>query len=138
MLSGFRTPLGVWVVSGLHCLPLWLYAYERGLLSTWLDLPLWIQVMGTLLLAVGRLLALSAEVSWSFPSNSQSPVINTDMTKAALKYLPLINVLHRFLCRCGASGHTLNTSSVMSQRRRTKRLPGFCHVLLLFYFVCCC
>ncbi|XP_072249273.1 CDP-diacylglycerol--glycerol-3-phosphate 3-phosphatidyltransferase isoform X2 [Leuresthes tenuis] len=62
MANGFRTPLGVWVVSGLHCLPLWLYAYDRGLLSSWLDLPLWIQVMGTLLLAVGRLLALSAEV----------------------------------------------------------------------------
>ncbi|KAM4566168.1 CDP-diacylglycerol--glycerol-3-phosphate 3-phosphatidyltransferase [Odontesthes bonariensis] len=62
MANGFRTPLGVWVVSGLHCLPLWLYAYERGLLSSWLDLPVSIQVMGAVLLAVGRLLALSAEV----------------------------------------------------------------------------
>uniref|UniRef100_A0A3Q3BS92 Uncharacterized protein n=1 Tax=Haplochromis burtoni TaxID=8153 RepID=A0A3Q3BS92_HAPBU len=25
LLLGFRTPLGVWVVGGLHCLPVWLY-----------------------------------------------------------------------------------------------------------------
>lgn len=25
LLPGFRTPLGVWVVGGLHCLPVWLY-----------------------------------------------------------------------------------------------------------------
>ncbi|XP_041849922.1 uncharacterized protein si:ch1073-145m9.1 [Melanotaenia boesemani] len=61
MANGFQTPLGVWVVSGLHCLPLWLYMDQRGLLSGWLDLPLWIQVVGMLLLAAGRLLALSAE-----------------------------------------------------------------------------
>ena len=62
VLSGFRTPLGTWVVSGLHCLPLWLYGYQQGLLSSWLYLPLWIQVLGTVLLAAGRLLALSVEV----------------------------------------------------------------------------
>uniref|UniRef100_A0A3Q1FXI6 Uncharacterized LOC110955868 n=1 Tax=Acanthochromis polyacanthus TaxID=80966 RepID=A0A3Q1FXI6_9TELE len=62
MANGFWTPLGAWVVGGLHCLPLWLYWYQRGLLSHWLDLPLWIQAAGTLLLAAGRLLALSAEV----------------------------------------------------------------------------
>ncbi|XP_044209341.1 uncharacterized protein si:ch1073-145m9.1 isoform X2 [Thunnus albacares] len=62
MANGFRTPLGIWVVSGLHCLPLWLYGYQRGLLSSWLYLPLWIQVLGTVLLAAGRLLALSVEV----------------------------------------------------------------------------
>ncbi|XP_042269639.1 CDP-diacylglycerol--glycerol-3-phosphate 3-phosphatidyltransferase isoform X1 [Thunnus maccoyii] len=62
MANGFRTPLGTWVVSGLHCLPLWLYGYQRGLLSSWLYLPLWIQVLGTVLLAAGRLLALSVEV----------------------------------------------------------------------------
>ncbi|XP_023145082.2 uncharacterized protein si:ch1073-145m9.1 isoform X2 [Amphiprion ocellaris] len=62
MANGFWTPLGVWVVGGLHCLPLWLYSYQWGLLSHWLDVPLWIQAAGTLLLAAGRLLALSAEV----------------------------------------------------------------------------
>uniref|UniRef100_A0A8C9Y1L5 Uncharacterized protein n=1 Tax=Sander lucioperca TaxID=283035 RepID=A0A8C9Y1L5_SANLU len=62
MANGFRTPLGTWVVSGLHCLPLWLYGYQWGLLSHWLYLPPWIQALGTLLLAAGRLLALSVEV----------------------------------------------------------------------------
>ncbi|XP_028276296.1 uncharacterized protein LOC114445432 [Parambassis ranga] len=62
MAYGFRTPLGMWVVSGLHCLPVWMYACQWGLLSHWLGLPLGIQTLGTLLLAAGRLLALSAEV----------------------------------------------------------------------------
>ncbi|KAL6115621.1 uncharacterized protein ACO6RY_00425 [Pungitius sinensis] len=62
MENGFRTPLGTWVVSGLHCLPLWLYGGQRGVLTHWLYLPLWIQVLGTLLLAAGRLLALSVEI----------------------------------------------------------------------------
>ncbi|XP_040901530.1 uncharacterized protein si:ch1073-145m9.1 isoform X1 [Toxotes jaculatrix] len=62
MANGFRTPLGVWVVSGLHCLPLWLYGYQRDLLSHWLYLPLWIQALGIMLLAVGRVLALTAEM----------------------------------------------------------------------------
>ncbi|XP_030007400.1 uncharacterized protein LOC115431286 [Sphaeramia orbicularis] len=62
MSNGFRTPLGLWVVSGLHLLPLWLYGFQRGLLSHWLDVPLWIQTQGTVMLAAGRLLALSAEM----------------------------------------------------------------------------
>ncbi|KAM3615839.1 uncharacterized protein V6R79_008540 [Siganus canaliculatus] len=62
MANGFRTPLGTWVVSGLHCLPLWLYGCQRDLLAHWLHLPLWIQMLGTLLLATGRLLALSVEM----------------------------------------------------------------------------
>ncbi|XP_017277525.1 uncharacterized protein si:ch1073-145m9.1 isoform X2 [Kryptolebias marmoratus] len=61
MANGFRTPLGVWAVSGLHCLPLWLYAHRTGFLSDCLDLHPWIQSMGMLLLAAGRVLALSAE-----------------------------------------------------------------------------
>ncbi|XP_013889356.1 uncharacterized protein si:ch1073-145m9.1 isoform X2 [Austrofundulus limnaeus] len=61
MANGFRTPLGVWVVSGLHCLPLWLYAHRSGVLSDHLDLHPWTQAVGTVLLAAGRLLALSAE-----------------------------------------------------------------------------
>ncbi|XP_030299274.1 uncharacterized protein LOC115597481 [Sparus aurata] len=62
MANGFRTPLGTWVVSGLHCLPLWLYGCQCGLLTHWLYLPSWIQTLGTLLLGAGRLLALSAEI----------------------------------------------------------------------------
>ncbi|XP_073347014.1 uncharacterized protein [Pagrus major] len=62
MANGFRTPLGTWVVSGLHCLPLWLYGCQWGLLAHWLYLPSWIQTLGTVLLVAGRLLALSAEI----------------------------------------------------------------------------
>nr|XP_033487514.1 uncharacterized protein si:ch1073-145m9.1 [Epinephelus lanceolatus] len=62
MANGFRTPLGTWVVSGLHGLPLWLYGCQWGLLTHWLFVPPWIQALGTLLLAAGRLLALSVEI----------------------------------------------------------------------------
>lgn len=62
MSNGFRTPLGAWVVGGLHGLPVWLYACQQGSPSRWVDLPLWIQAVGTLLLSAGRLLALSAEI----------------------------------------------------------------------------
>ncbi|XP_034557010.1 uncharacterized protein si:ch1073-145m9.1 [Notolabrus celidotus] len=62
MDKGFRTPLGLWVVSGLHCLPLWLYGSQTGLLSRWMYLPPWIQNLVTVLLAAGRLLALLAEI----------------------------------------------------------------------------
>ncbi|KAM6987976.1 uncharacterized protein LKV04_010742 [Tautogolabrus adspersus] len=62
MDNGFRTPLGLWVVSGLHYLPLWLYGSQKGLLSHWMYLPPSIQNLVTLLLAAGRLLALSAEM----------------------------------------------------------------------------
>ncbi|XP_029922217.1 uncharacterized protein LOC115369686 [Myripristis murdjan] len=62
MANGFRTPLGTWVISGFHCLPLWLYGYQWGLLSRCLHLPPWIQALGTLVLAAGRLLGLSVEM----------------------------------------------------------------------------
>ncbi|XP_071374597.1 CDP-diacylglycerol--serine O-phosphatidyltransferase [Centroberyx affinis] len=62
MANGFHTPLGTWVISGLHCLPLWLYGYRWGWLSHGLCLPPWIQALGTLLLAAGRLLGLSVEI----------------------------------------------------------------------------
>lgn len=70
LAPGFRTPLGTWVVSGLHCLPLWLYMRHKGLLTHWLQLPVWIQGLGTFLLVTGRLLALSVEVEISSRRNS--------------------------------------------------------------------
>lgn len=72
IVPGFRTPLGMWVVSGLHCLPLWLYMYQWGLLTSWLHLPVWIQRLGTFLLVTGRLLALFVEVQISSYRNSIS------------------------------------------------------------------
>lgn len=72
IVPGFQTPLGTWVVSGLHCLPLWLYIYQWGLLTHWLHLPVWIQGLGTFLLVTGRLLALFVEVEILSDRNSIS------------------------------------------------------------------
>ncbi|XP_068173773.1 uncharacterized protein si:ch1073-145m9.1 isoform X2 [Antennarius striatus] len=55
-INGFWTPLGVWVMGGLHALPLWLYWCHWGSPAP----P--IQILGTLLLGAGRLLALTAEL----------------------------------------------------------------------------
>lgn len=77
MCLGFRSALGLWVVSGLHCLPLWLYLSHRGLLSHWLYLPVWIQAVGIVLLVAGRLLALLVEVgtlaSYIFSCTCEDP-----------------------------------------------------------------
>ncbi|XP_061576144.1 uncharacterized protein si:ch1073-145m9.1 isoform X2 [Cololabis saira] len=62
MANGFQTPVGAWVVGGLHGLPVWLYLQQRGLLARCLLLPPGAQAGGALLLAGGRLLALAAEV----------------------------------------------------------------------------
>ncbi|XP_059930709.1 uncharacterized protein si:ch1073-145m9.1 isoform X3 [Gadus macrocephalus] len=61
-LQGFKTPLGAWVIIGIHCLPLWLYGHRWGLLSAPLGLPPLIQTLGTLGLTAGRLLGFVAEV----------------------------------------------------------------------------
>ncbi|CAL8350188.1 unnamed protein product [Lota lota] len=62
MAKGFKTPLGTWVIIGIHCLPLWLYGNRWGFLSQPLGLPPWIQTVGTLWLTAGRLLGFVAEV----------------------------------------------------------------------------
>lgn len=58
MADGFRTPVGLWVVSGLHGLPVWLYMCDSGVVA----MAWWLQTVGTLLLTAGRLLALTAEL----------------------------------------------------------------------------
>ncbi|CAL8344170.1 unnamed protein product [Arctogadus glacialis] len=62
MAKGFKTPLGTWVIIGIHCLPLWLYGHRWGILSAPLGLPPLIQTLGTLGLTAGRLLGFVAEV----------------------------------------------------------------------------
>ncbi|CAL8360133.1 unnamed protein product [Merluccius merluccius] len=62
MANGFQTPLGAWVIGGVHCLPLWLYGFRWGVLSQTLGLSPWMQTVGTVVLAAGRLLGFVAEV----------------------------------------------------------------------------
>ncbi|XP_036393259.1 uncharacterized protein si:ch1073-145m9.1 isoform X1 [Megalops cyprinoides] len=62
MTKGFKTPLGVLVIGGLHVLPVWLYGYQLGVLTEPLCVPDWLQVLGILLLAMGRVLCFAVEV----------------------------------------------------------------------------
>jgi len=37
MANGFKTPLGTWVILGLHCLPVWIYAMQTGLTDVFIS-----------------------------------------------------------------------------------------------------
>lgn len=60
---GFKTPLGVLTIAGLHVLPVWLYGYQHGVLSSTFDISGWFQGLVLLVLIAGRLLCMSVEVS---------------------------------------------------------------------------
>ncbi|XP_050409004.1 uncharacterized protein LOC126823971 [Patella vulgata] len=53
MAGGFYTPLGMFIISGLHVLPIWLYGLQSGYLDS-LNLPVLIQIMVVLILIGGR------------------------------------------------------------------------------------
>ncbi|CAL1571351.1 unnamed protein product [Knipowitschia caucasica] len=58
MSNGFRSPLGLLVVSGLHLLPLWFYCLQLHVFQP----QFWIQLQVSGLLLLGRGLACLAEV----------------------------------------------------------------------------
>ncbi|KAG1951674.1 CDP-diacylglycerol--glycerol-3-phosphate 3-phosphatidyltransferase [Pimephales promelas] len=62
MAKGFKTPLGILTIAGLHVLPVWLYCYQHEVLSHALYAPYWIQTLGILVLAAGRLLCFAVEM----------------------------------------------------------------------------
>jgi len=64
--TGFKTPLGILTIAGLHVLPVWLYGYQHEVLSHALYAPYWIQTLGILVLAAGRLLCFAVEVRSMF------------------------------------------------------------------------
>ncbi|XP_041920390.1 uncharacterized protein si:ch1073-145m9.1 isoform X1 [Alosa sapidissima] len=62
MAKGFKTPLGVFTVAGLHVLPVWLYGCQHGVLTNTFYIPEWCQGLVLLLLIAGRLLCMSVEM----------------------------------------------------------------------------
>ncbi|KAJ8280945.1 hypothetical protein GJAV_G00061350 [Gymnothorax javanicus] len=62
MAKDFKTPVGFFAIAGLHVLPVWLYGWQKEVLSWPLCVPIWLQIIGVLLLAAGRLLCLCVEV----------------------------------------------------------------------------
>ncbi|KAG9265169.1 hypothetical protein AMEX_G21538 [Astyanax mexicanus] len=61
MAKGFKTPPGVLTIAGLHGMPVWLYGLQHNVLSQFC-IPQWLQILGFLLLAAGRLLCLAVEM----------------------------------------------------------------------------
>ncbi len=66
LVAGFKTPLGILTITGLHVLPMWLYGYQYEVLSQTLFAPNWLQILGILVLAAGRLLGFAVEVRIMF------------------------------------------------------------------------
>lgn len=64
--AGFKTPLGILTIAGLHVLPVWLYGYQHEVLSQAFYAPNWLQILGILVLAAGRLLGFAVEVRSMF------------------------------------------------------------------------
>uniref|UniRef100_A0A671PB88 Uncharacterized protein n=1 Tax=Sinocyclocheilus anshuiensis TaxID=1608454 RepID=A0A671PB88_9TELE len=60
--KGFKTPLGILTIAGLHILPVWLYGYQYEVLSQTLFAPNWLQILGILVLTAGRLLGFAVEM----------------------------------------------------------------------------
>lgn len=66
LVAGFKTPLGILTIAGLHVLPVWLYGYQYEVLSQTLFVPNWLQILGILVLTAGRLLGFAVEVRSMF------------------------------------------------------------------------
>ena len=61
-ISGFKTATGSYAITGIFVLPLWIYGIQSGFLKDTIKMPITVQYLLCAFLAVGRLLALSAEV----------------------------------------------------------------------------
>uniref|UniRef100_A0A672QV92 Uncharacterized protein n=1 Tax=Sinocyclocheilus grahami TaxID=75366 RepID=A0A672QV92_SINGR len=48
--KGFKTPLDILTIVGLHVLPVWLYGYQYEVLLQTLFAPNWLQILGILVL----------------------------------------------------------------------------------------
>jgi hypothetical protein len=61
MANGFKTPAGVFVISGLHVLPIWVFGHR---LSIWRTAPAyaWFYTAGLLVLLAGRVWCACIEV----------------------------------------------------------------------------
>lgn len=62
MAKGFKTPVGMYAITGIFVLPLWIYTMTSGFLDVYLGFPQPVQYLILVILAVGRILALSAEI----------------------------------------------------------------------------
>ncbi|XP_042892441.1 uncharacterized protein LOC122266680 isoform X2 [Penaeus japonicus] len=77
LANNFRNVWGVWVIAGLHVLPVWLLGIKYNIFETHLwFLPPFIQPLGILLLGMGRLLCFCVEI-WSIWNHIYGLLMNT-------------------------------------------------------------
>ena len=62
-ITGYRSPLGFYVIAGIHFLPIWLYAHYFNVLSEVIGVPKLCQYLGIAVLAGGRAVGAVVEVS---------------------------------------------------------------------------
>ncbi|XP_057207429.1 uncharacterized protein si:ch1073-145m9.1 isoform X2 [Triplophysa rosa] len=80
MAKGFKTPLGILTIAGIHVLPVWLYGYQYDVLSQALCVPHGLQILGILVLAAGRVLGLAVEM-WCVLTHVKLLVLNEEEEK---------------------------------------------------------
>jgi CDP-diacylglycerol--inositol 3-phosphatidyltransferase len=70
VLTGFKTPPGVWTIAGVHLLPVWLYAVQHEL-PPYVGLPDVVSVAFLISLVGGRLSSLYCELwcNWRHVNN---------------------------------------------------------------------
>ncbi|KAA0702003.1 hypothetical protein E1301_Tti007828 [Triplophysa tibetana] len=80
MAKGFKTPLGILTIAGIHVLPVWLYCYQYDMLAEALRVPHSLQILGILVLAAGRVLGLAVEM-WCILTHVKLLVLNEEEEK---------------------------------------------------------
>lgn len=60
--AGFKTRWGFAAISGLHILPLWIYAMKTSCLDSMFSMPIYMQAAGLALLLAGRIICMFVEV----------------------------------------------------------------------------
>ncbi|KAK8718975.1 hypothetical protein OTU49_002772 [Cherax quadricarinatus] len=80
LAKNFRNPWGVWVIAGLHGLPVWIIGYQYNLFGSHLwFLPKFVQPLGLVILGMGRLLCFLIEI-WSIWIHISVLLVNTSMS----------------------------------------------------------
>lgn len=83
--NNFRSPFGVWAISGLHALPIWLFGMQYNIFSQYLFfIPDFIPYLGMMILVCGRLLCGLCE-AWCCWTHIQELLVNTASTKNTIQ-----------------------------------------------------
>ncbi|CAL4125946.1 unnamed protein product, partial [Meganyctiphanes norvegica] len=83
--NNFRSLFGIWAISGLHVLPIWLFGMQYEIFSQYLIfVPEFIPYLGVIILVSGRLLCGLCE-AWCCWTHIQELLVNTTHVKCRVQ-----------------------------------------------------